>query len=68
VSRLVSSLTLEEKEAEYHFKASVEALRILIAIEQTPTCELVRRRPDKIDKLDATARKAWRQRNIDRLS
>jgi len=52
----VSSLRFEEKEADYHFKASVETLRILTVIEQTPTNELV---PglNKIAKLDATARK-----------
>jgi hypothetical protein len=41
---------------KYHFKASVKALRILEAIESTPTAALVPR-ADKIAKLDATARK-----------
>jgi hypothetical protein len=42
---------------KYHFKASVKALRILEAIESTPTATLVPQ-ADKIAKLDATARKA----------
>jgi hypothetical protein len=50
-------MTFDEKQVEYHNKASLEALRILDAIAQTPTDELVQR-ADKISKLDAVARKA----------
>ncbi len=43
---------------KYHFKASVKALRILEAIESTPTAALVPQ-ADKIAKLDATARRTF---------
>jgi hypothetical protein len=56
IRECVSSLTLEEKQAEYDSKASVEALRILEAIESTPTAALVPQ-ADKIAKLDSVARK-----------
>lgn len=50
-------MSSEEKQREYHSQSALEALRILDAIQQTPTSELVHK-ADKISKLDAMARKA----------
>lgn len=50
-------MTFDEKQAEYYNDSSFNALRILDAIAQTPTDELVQK-ADKISKLDAVARKA----------
>jgi hypothetical protein len=53
----LAQLPFEQKQEHYHTGASNEALRMLEAIKQTPTGDLVRQ-ADKIAKLDATARKA----------
>ncbi len=50
-------MSFDEKQREYHTQSALEALRILDAIRNTPTSDLVQR-ADKISKLDAMARKA----------
>ena len=52
-----TKLTFEEKQSQYHTRASVEALRHLKAIQDAPTTALIQQ-ADKIAKLDGAALKS----------